>query len=146
MGSMFLGVGDMDYAMHCLLRVIDIDCANADAYYYLGLVSAIKGRFEDALEFFGHALDIRPRDVRALRDSAVVYLGMGRLAEAAERIKKALALADEDSQLRMLDRRVRVVQATERIADFLWQFQPRFISYIVSRILFGRRVHGGRRV
>jgi tetratricopeptide (TPR) repeat protein len=146
MGSMFLGVGDMDYATHCLLRVIDIDCANADAYYYLGLVSAIKGRFEDALEFFGHALDIRPDDVRALRDSAAVYLRMGRLAEAAERIKKALDLAGEDSQLRMLDRRIRMVQAKVRITDFLQQFRPRFISYLMSRILFGRRVHRDRKV
>jgi tetratricopeptide (TPR) repeat protein len=146
MGSMFLGVGDMDYATHCLLRVIDIDCANADAYYYLGLVSAIKGRFEDAVEFFGHALDIRPRDVCALRDSALVYLGMGRLAEAAERIKRALDSAGDDSQLKALSRRVRLVQATGRIADFLWQFQPRFISYLMSRILFGRRAHRGRRV
>jgi tetratricopeptide (TPR) repeat protein len=143
---MFLGVGDMDYATHCLLRVIDIDCANADAYYYLGLVSAIKGRFEDAVEFFGHALDIRPRDVCALRDSALVYLGMGRLTEAAERIKRALDSAGDDSQLKALSRRVRLVQATGRIADFLWQFQPRFISYLMSRILFGRRAHRGRRV
>ncbi len=139
MGSMFLGVGDMNYATHCLLRVIDIDCANADAYYYLGLVSTIKGRFEDALEFFGHALDIRPTDVYALRNSAIVYLKMGRLTKAAERIKKALDLAGDDSQLKALDRRVRLVQATGRIADFLWQFQPRFISYLMSRILFGRR-------
>ncbi|MGA1979383.1 MAG: tetratricopeptide repeat protein [Sedimentisphaerales bacterium] len=145
MGSMFLRIGDMDYATHCLLKVIDIDCANADAYYYLGLVSAIKGRFEEAVEFFGNALDIKPGDVRALRDSAVVYLGMGRLTDAVERIKKALVLAGEDPYLRMLDRRVRVVQATGRIADFLWQFQPRFISYIVSRILFGLRTHRSRR-
>ncbi len=140
MGSMFLKIGDVDYATNCLLMAVDIDCANADAYYYLGLASTLKGRFEDAVEFFGHALDIRPRDVCALRDFAVVDLGMGRLADAAERIKKALALAGGDSQLRILDRRVRAVQATGRIADFLWQFQPRFVSYIVSRILFGHRV------
>ena len=139
MGSMFLGVGDMDYAMHCLLKVIDIDCANADAYYYLGLVSAVRGRLEDAAEFFGHALDIRPNDVCALRDSALVYLGMGKLDEAVERIRKALALAAEDSQLKMLDRRIRIAQTTGRVADFLGLFQPRLISRLVSRISFGRR-------
>jgi tetratricopeptide (TPR) repeat protein len=140
MGSMFLDVGDENYAMHCLLRAIDIDCANADAYYYLGLVSAMRGRFENAVEFFGHALDIKPEDIRALRDSAIVYLGMGRLTEAAERIKKALDSAGEDSQLRKLNRRIRLVQVTGRVADFLWQFQPRFISNLVTRILFGSRV------
>ena len=153
MGSMFLAIGeepqtqrsafgwapfrkksqngelnpDFDYATHCLLRAVDTDCSNADAYYYLGLVSAVRGRFEDAVEFFGHTLDIRPKDVRALRDSAVVYLRMGRLTDAAERIKKARSLADDDSQLRALDRRVRLIQATGRIADFLWHLRPRFI-------------------
>jgi tetratricopeptide (TPR) repeat protein len=140
MGSMFLDIGDENYAMHCLLRAVDIDCANSDAYYYLGLISAMKGRFENALEFFGHALDINPQDIRALRDSAVVFMGMGRITEAAQRIKKALDLAGEDSQLSRLYRRIRLVKVTSRVADFLWQFQPRFISYLVSRILFGRRV------
>jgi tetratricopeptide (TPR) repeat protein len=133
MGSMFLTIGDSDLSTHCLLRAVDIDCGNADAYYYLGLVSAVRGRFEDAVEFFGHTLDIRPKDVRALRDSAVVYLRMGRLTDAAERIKKASSLADDDSQLRALDRRVRLIQATGRIADFLWHLRPRFISHLVSR-------------
>jgi tetratricopeptide (TPR) repeat protein len=140
MGSMFLGIGDADYATHCLLRAIDIDCANADAYYYLGLVSAIRGRLEDAAEFFGHALDIRPKDVRALRDSAVVYLWMGRLGEAAKRIKMALTLASGDSRLRMLDRRIRAVQVIDWIMVFLWRFQPQFIRRLVSRTLFGRGV------
>ncbi len=112
---------------HCLLRAVGIDCANADAYYYLGLVSATKGRFEDAAEFFDHTLDIRPKDVWALKDSAVVYLAMGRSADAAERIKKAMDLTDDDSQLRAIYRRIRLVQATERIADFLCRFKPRFV-------------------
>ncbi len=138
MGSMFLTIGDSDLSTHCLLRAVDIDCANADAYYYLGLVSATKGRFEDAAEFFDHTLDIRPKDVCALKDSAVVYLAMGRSADAAERIKKAMDLADahtcrlpagtgDDSQLRAIYRRIRLVQAGERIADFLCRFKPRFV-------------------
>ena len=133
-GSMFMTIGDPDCAAHCLLRAVDIDCANAEAYYYLGLVNAIKGSFEDAAEFFGHTLDISPEHIWALRDSAVVYLVMGRLADAAERIKKARALADDDSQLRSLDRRIRLVHAIERFGDFLCRFRPRFISRLASRI------------
>ncbi len=133
MGSMFLVIGDLDYATHCLLRAVDIDSANADGYYYLALVSAIKGRFEDAAEFFAHTLDIRPQDVWALRDSALVYLTMSRLDEAAKRTKKALALAGDDPQLKALNRRVRLLQAAEQIRDFLCRFKPRFISYLVSR-------------
>ena len=65
-----------------------MDSSNADAYYYLGLVSTTKGLFEQAAEFFSHTLDINSEHVGALRDSAVVYLTMGRCADAAERIKR----------------------------------------------------------
>jgi len=134
MGSMFLVIGDVDYATNFFLRAVDIDSANADGYYYLGLASAINGRFTDAAEFFGHALDISPKDVRALRDSAVVYLTMGRLADAAVRIDKAKALAGSDLQLRVLETRVKLAQLTERIVDFLWHLRPHFISYLASHI------------
>jgi len=123
MGSMFLTMGDFDYATHCMMRAIDIDCAHAQAYYYLGLVTAMKGQFEEAAEFFAHALDIKPDHIWALRDSAVVYMAMGRLDDAAARIKKALPLADDDPQLKTLGRRVRLLQATERISDFLCRFR-----------------------
>jgi Flp pilus assembly protein TadD len=124
MGSMFLEMDDLDSATHCLMRAVDIDCANVDAYYNLGLVSAIKGRLEDAAEFFSHALDIRPKDFRALRDSAIVYLTMGRTADAAKRIKKAMQLTDNNPQLKMLERKVRLMQSTERIRDFLCRILP----------------------
>ncbi len=125
MGSMFLTIGDLDYATNCLLRAVDLDCACADAYYYLGLVSAINHRFEDAVQFFGHTLDIRPDDVCALRDSAVVYLAMGRTADAVKRVRKAMDLTDGDSQLKWLDRRIQLIQTTKRLRDFLCRFRPR---------------------
>ena len=134
MGSMFLTINAPDYATHCLLKAVDIDCANADGYYYLGLVSVLKGQLDEAAEFFGHTLDIRPKDIRALRDSAFVYLAMGRLAEAAERIEMARFLGGDDSQLRELASRVKLVQLTERIADFLWRLWPGVISYLVSKV------------
>jgi hypothetical protein len=51
-------------------------------------------------------------------------MAMGRLDDAAVRIKKALPLADDDPQLKTLDRRVRRLQATERISDFLCRLKP----------------------
>ena len=123
MGSMFLRIGDLDYATHCLMRAVDIDCANTDAYYYLGLVSAIRGRFEAAVDFFDQTLEYKGEQIGALRDSALVCLTMGRLHEAAKRAKKALALDRDNSQLKVLNRRVRLLQAAERIRDFLCRFK-----------------------
>ena len=127
MGSMFLEAGDTNYAIHCLLRAIDSDNNCADAYYYLGLVSAIRGVFKEALEFFGHVLDIDPENICALRDSAAVYLAMGGLDEAAEKIEKARSLAPDDSQLKTLDRKIRAGRIIERISDFFSRFKTRII-------------------
>jgi tetratricopeptide (TPR) repeat protein len=127
MGSMFLTIDDLDYAMSCLLRAVDIDSANADAYYYLGVASAVKGSFADAAEFFTHALDIKSEHVLALRDSAFIYLAMGKLDEAARRIERARSLAGNDPQLRALMWKIRLSQARKQITGFLCRLKPRFI-------------------
>ena len=159
MGSMFLVIGELDLATHCLLKAVDIGsvtantikgfrdemkldkdcefqaeaCTNADAYYYLGLVSAARGRFEDALQFLAHTLDIRTNDICALRDCAIIYLTMDKLADAAETIDKALGLAGNDPQLKALRRRVWLLQRIEQIDDFLGRFRPWFIPGKHSR-------------
>jgi tetratricopeptide (TPR) repeat protein len=122
---MFLEAGDLDYATHCLLWAVDIDSANVDAYYYLGVASAIKGSFKDAAEFFTHALDIKSEHVLALRDSAFVYLAMGKLDEAAKRIEKAYSLANDDRQVRTLRRRIRFARARKKIVSFVYKFKLR---------------------
>ena len=130
--SMFFKIDDHDSATDCLLRAISIDCANADAYYYLGLASAVNGRLEEAVEYFGHTADIRPDDIRALRDAAVVYLAMGNVADAADRIQKARSLATNDLLLKSLESRVKLVRRKKRVADFLSRLGPRFISKLKS--------------
>jgi len=125
MGSMFLRIGELDYAMNCLLRAVDVDCANADAYYYLGAARAIKGAFGDAAEFFAHTLDINSEHILALRDSAIVYLAMGRLADAAKNAEKARSLAGDDAQLKALGRRIHLAQIRQRITNFLSRFKVR---------------------
>jgi len=127
MGSMFLAIGDFDSSKHCLRRAVESDSANANAYYYLGLVSAARGRLRDSTKFFTHALDINGDHIAALRDSAFVYLVMGRLSNAAKRISRARALAGDDGQLKALERRIRLAQAIRGIGDFLRRFSPQSI-------------------
>ena len=145
MASMFLRIGEPDYATACLLKALDIDNASADAYYYLGFIQASKKRYEEAAEFFGHTLDIKPEHVLALRDSAIVSVAMGKLNDAVEKIKKARLPDGSDPQLKRLERKLRLIQATERIGDFLCRFKPRFISHLLSRIwhLASRLAHHG---
>ena len=119
MGSMFLEIGDLSCATHCLLGAVDIDCASADAYYYLGVINALKEEFDDAAELFSHALDIRDDHVPTLRDSAYVCLEMGKLTEATERIQKARTLDPDDPQLKELDRRVTLARAKSTATGLL---------------------------
>jgi tetratricopeptide (TPR) repeat protein len=130
MASMFLAVGDTDFGINCLLRSVDIEPASADTYYYLGIGSIQKGRFGEAAEFFSHALDIKADHISALRASAELYLEMGKLAEAEERINKALSCDGEDTQLKAIRRKVRLARTTQRLTDFLGRFSSRFGSYL----------------
>jgi len=117
MGSMFLETGDLGCATNCLLRAIESDCASAAAYYYLGVISALKEEFEDSAELFAHALDIRGDHVPTLRDSAYVCLELGKLSEAAERINKARTLDPADPHLRSLARKVALARVISRAAE-----------------------------
>lgn len=114
---------ELDYAMHCLLRAIDTDSASADAYYYLGVVNAIKGRLEDAAELFAHALDINPEHMGALRDSAIVYLAMHKPDDAANRVKRAIEACPNNPQLKAIFRDARRKKTTEKIRGFVSRFK-----------------------
>ena len=132
-GSMFLSIGEADYAIHCLLRAVEIDCANADAYYYLGNARAMKKDFHDAAEFFVHALDIRGNHIPTLRDSTLVYLAMGKLEEAARNIHKARLLSPDDPELKELGRQVFAARIKQRVVDVFYRFNIRPASKKVLR-------------
>jgi tetratricopeptide (TPR) repeat protein len=119
MGSMFLTVDDLGCATHCFLRAIDLDSSNAQSYYYLGLSSVMRGELEEAAELFTHTLDIESEHLPTLRDSAYVYLTLGKLNDAAERIKKARSLAPQDFQIKALERRIKLAKIFERIRRLL---------------------------
>jgi len=127
MASMFLIMAEkadgeerddaLDYAANCLLHALDIDSDDADAHYYLGLANVIKGRPEDAVEFFTHAMEINPHHVLAIRDSAVVYLEMNRLADAAETLERGALIVGDHPQFKDIRSKVRRSQITKQLAD-----------------------------
>jgi tetratricopeptide (TPR) repeat protein len=127
MASMFLVIAgqmegeqkddSIDCAAHCLLRALDIDSHDADAHYYLGLANAIKGRFDDAVEFLTCAMEINPKHILAIRDSAAVYLAMNRLNDATETLERGTVIVGDHPQLKDIRRKVRRSQITKQLAD-----------------------------
>jgi tetratricopeptide (TPR) repeat protein len=127
MGSIFLIIQDFDYAAHCLLRALEFDYSNADAYYFLGIASAMRGQFTEASEFFTHALDIRSDDIKILKESAQLSLTTGNLSLAEKRVAAAVKLTEKDSDIIAMSRKIRVAKAIRCTADFISQFIPLFI-------------------
>jgi tetratricopeptide (TPR) repeat protein len=127
MASMFLAIAEktqaddrdesLNYAANCLLRAIDIDSNDDDAYYYLGLAHVMKNDFEDAAEFFAHALDINPHYVQAIRDSAAVYMAMHQPDDAAKILERGVLLLGDHQELKDIRRKVRRAQITRQLAD-----------------------------
>ncbi len=106
MGSMFLKISEIDYAVHCLLKAIELDYANADAYYFLGLAHADNSNFTEAAEFFNHTLDINSEHICALKNLALVYFAMGKLEDADEKLCQAKKLTPADPGLKTLAKKI----------------------------------------
>ncbi len=93
---------DLDHAMHCLFQAVDIDDRHTEAYYYLGLVSAFKGYWEDACDFFDHALDCDPDHVSTLKTYARVSAIQGHCDVAHEKLHHVMAMSSGDAGLKEL--------------------------------------------
>jgi Tfp pilus assembly protein PilF len=76
-----------EQATPLLLRTVEKDPANADAWNYLGYVSARADRHEAALGYYGKALALQPKHRGANEYLGELHLKMGELAKAEERLK-----------------------------------------------------------
>jgi tetratricopeptide (TPR) repeat protein len=115
---------DMEHAAHCLEKAITIDFASPDAYYYLGTLAVMQGRFSDAAQSFMHTLDIRPDDIPALRGCASAFLAMGRFDQAAQKVAQAQTLVGEDSQLKAIGRKICRARFRKHIVNFFRRLRP----------------------
>jgi tetratricopeptide (TPR) repeat protein len=109
------GSSDLDHASHCLMRAVEVDPTNPDAYYYLGVICTLKEQFHEAEGFFSQVLQTKPDHLWALRDSASLYLHQGRLPEAADRIRQARAHKGDDPSIRKLARRIRYKALLDKV-------------------------------
>jgi Flp pilus assembly protein TadD len=70
-----------------LRQVVARDAKNADAWNYLGYISARADRHDEALDYYGKALALEPRHRGANEYLGELYLKMGDLPKAEERLK-----------------------------------------------------------
>ena len=128
MGSILLQLNRLDIATRCFLSAIDEDEENADALFYLGITLAISGKYNDAIELFEHALEIKPDSLPVLKAELLAYLATGRLDDAARKSASIDLLELNAPQLTRLQRTIRRKLIFRRAGDIISRFKPGFVS------------------
>ena len=138
---MFLQLDQLDYASNCLLKVVDLDHTNAEAFGRLGVALAKRGEYEGALQFLTHAVKLAGTDPLLLADIAFIYYKTGRLSLAAESIATACTLSGDDPEITRLARRIKLASATRNFSfnlrtNRLIQNMTLLIARIKTRLNF----------
>ncbi|MCP4450212.1 MAG: tetratricopeptide repeat protein, partial [Planctomycetes bacterium] len=114
---------DMDHAVHCLFQAVEINDTHTEAYYYLGLASAFKGYWEDACDFFDHALDCDPDHTPVLMAHARVSAIRGHFDMAREKLHHATAVSPDMAGLRGLRLEIMLRQTLGTLAPLASRFK-----------------------
>jgi arylsulfatase A-like enzyme/Flp pilus assembly protein TadD len=94
--------GDPEEAIRTISAIIAEDPTISDAYFSLGNVLNKARRFEEAIEAFRKALELKPDDSFAVINVANTFQAMGRTDEAEKFVLDHVARGFEDSQFYFL--------------------------------------------
>jgi protein O-GlcNAc transferase len=92
-------LGQNDQARIALLKAIDLDPRDPNAYVALGLVFEDQSRLSDAFNAYQKALSLNPREVSAYNNLAGVLIGMKQLDLAVGTAQLAVSLAPENPEV-----------------------------------------------
>jgi len=83
-------LNDYDDADKWMLRSLQMNGKDSDAWYGLGRIRYTKDRFQDAVECFEKALALEPRSVKAENNLGLAYEGLNRTDDAIAAYRRAL--------------------------------------------------------
>jgi tetratricopeptide (TPR) repeat protein len=92
--------GDLDGAIACYQKAIDLDPTFNLAHNNLGYSLAAKGDLDGAIACYQKALELDPKLAQAWGATGMTLLTQGRYAEAREATRRALALLPSSHPLR----------------------------------------------
>ncbi len=94
-GQDYVLLGDWVDADKWTLRAVQMDPADADAWYSLGRIRYTEQRFRDALSCFQHVLKLSPKSVKAENNLGLSYEATNQTDAAVEAYRKALEWQNE---------------------------------------------------
>jgi tetratricopeptide (TPR) repeat protein len=107
-------LGRLDDALPQFEQVLQIDPDNFQAQFSVGVLRSRMGDQAGARAAFERALFIEPRSVQALHALALTSLMQRRLGEAADYVRRALAIDPNDQKCRALLQRIRQIQEQQQ--------------------------------
>jgi tetratricopeptide (TPR) repeat protein len=75
-GLMMTRLGKIDYAIHCFLKVSELESANGINYLYLAKAIALRGEFDESEQFLDYAIELEPKNPVLAAEAAKTYLAM----------------------------------------------------------------------
>ena len=78
-------------------RALELAPGNADAIRTVGTMALIQARFDEALALYLSAIEQDPLSISSYTFAARAYMAMGRLTEAEDAFRKALAISSEST-------------------------------------------------
>jgi Tfp pilus assembly protein PilF len=90
-GWKFLKARDLPRALAVYRKVVEIDPSVAQAWFLLGAVYQLQGRFDEAVTGYRQALLIEPDHCEALNNLGVALHSQGKIPEALACLQRALA-------------------------------------------------------
>jgi len=94
-GQDYVLLGDWVDADKWTLRAVQIDPADADAWYSLGRIRYTEQRFRDALSCFQQVLKLSPKSVKAENNLGLSYEATNQTDAAVEAYRKAIEWQNE---------------------------------------------------
>ena len=119
MTSMFIQINNPDNATDCLLRIIDQDSENLDAFHYLAVATAMRKEYEGALEFCEHAINLGNKTPDILADTAYLYLRTNRLKEALKTIIAARLFKPQNKLFAALYRKIQLAMFKDNLRKYI---------------------------
>jgi len=114
-GVMMLELGQVDYAMHCFLKISEINPANAANYLDLGRVLAERGEKADAEQFLEYAIELDPKNVELAKEVSKVFSGIKDHSQAIHILNSVERFAGNDFSVFALKKKFQMRNAARKM-------------------------------
>lgn len=90
-GSFYYEFHNLDEAVKCWKRCLELDPGFAEAYYRIGVAARDRGRFKEAVDWFRKALEHAPGEPQVMVHLAQTLMDLGAMEEATGVLEENLA-------------------------------------------------------